>query len=47
LHVAASVRNQVNDDLAACDAVDHAVRLEEDLAVFFDTDADQFLRILG
>ena len=45
LHVAASVSNQVNDDLDASDTVDHSVRLEEDLAVFLDTQADQFLRI--
>ena len=40
LHVSASVRNQVNDDFAVCDAVDHTVRLEQGLAVFFDPKAD-------
>ena len=40
LHVTASVRNQVNDDLAACDTVDYAVRLEEGLTVFLDAKAD-------
>src|SRR5574340_306238 len=35
----------MDDDLAACDTVDHAVRLEEGLAVLFDAEADQFLRV--
>ena len=39
LHITASIRNQVNDDLAACDTVDHAVRFEEGLAVLFDPKA--------
>jgi len=41
LPVTTLVSNQIDDDLAAYDAVNHAVRL----AVFFDAKADQFLRV--
>ena len=34
LHLTTSVSNQVNNDLFACDTVDHAVGVEEGLAVF-------------
>lgn len=40
LQVTASVRYQVNDDLAACDTIDHAVRLEKGLTVFLDSKAE-------
>jgi hypothetical protein len=38
--------NQIDDDMAAGDTVDHTVRLEESLAVSFDAESNQFLRVL-
>jgi hypothetical protein len=38
--------NQIDDDLAASDTVDHMVRLEERLAVFFDAEFNQLVRVL-
>lgn len=44
LHITTPVSNQIDDDLAACDTVDQAVRLEEGLAVFLDSQYGQLFR---
>ena len=40
LHVTPAVHNQINNDFVVSNTVDHSVRLEEGLPVFFDTQAD-------
>ena len=40
LHFTAAISNQVDDDPAACDTIDHPIRLEKGLAIFFDPKAE-------
>ncbi len=40
LHVTPAVHNHINNDFVVSNTVDHSVRLEEGLPVFFDTQAD-------
>jgi len=41
LHVTWAVHNQINNDFVVSNTVDHSVRLNEGLPVFFDAKADQ------